>query len=350
MCLRSAAALIVAGAAMAAALPDPPAGRFYNGVFPGGTDGMGSDITPAEVARYRDTVGKSPTWVYFSQNWYEGAAFPERTCQWIREAGSIPYVRLMLLSGAHIPRPDPVYNLSNILSGRFDAELREWMRGARRFGTPLVAEYGVEANGYWFPWNGLWNREGGSLAQSVERFRRTYRHIVELAREEGASNIRWVWHIDPWDDPPKRWNRFENYYPGDKWVDWVGVSVYGMQTPNQRYYPAFRTQMDWVYGRLRKLTSKPVIVCEYGTIAGPRQAGWTEAALADLTTGRWPHVIGFSWWNAGFYNDRVDKRAFSDMRVEDNPALIEVMRRYVGRNPNVLGQLRQTTKDDRLSY
>jgi len=40
----------------------------------------------------------------------------------------------------------------------FDADFHRWMRDAKRFGSPLIAEYGVEANGYWFPWNGRWNK------------------------------------------------------------------------------------------------------------------------------------------------------------------------------------------------
>ena len=52
------------------------------------------------------------------------------------------------------------------------------MQEARRFGSPVIAEYGVEVNGWWFPWNGLYNKEGGSYADSVSRFREAYQHII----------------------------------------------------------------------------------------------------------------------------------------------------------------------------
>ena len=55
-----------------------------------------------------------------------------------------------------------------------------------------------------------------------------------MAREEGAYNIRWVFHVDPWDEPVEEWNKFENYYPGDEWIDWVGASVYGRQLPSDQ--------------------------------------------------------------------------------------------------------------------
>ncbi len=317
---------------------EPPAGKLYHGVFPGGRDGMCSDITPAELAAFRRVTGKTPTWVYFCNNWYESPAFPESTATWIRANGSVPYIRMMLFSSKFIPCPDPVYRLENIIRGRFDPELRQWMRDAKHFGSPILAEYGVEVNGFWFPWNGLWNREGGTYEDAVERFRNAYRHIIRIAREEGAYNVRWVFHADPWDEPLDQWNHFENYYPGDQWIDWVGLSVYGRQAPSDPYYPSFREQMDKAYNRLTKMTNKPVIVCEFGTISDAGQAAWAEAALSDLTGGRWPRVIGFSWWNAAFYNDLRNAKNQSDMRVQNNPRLAAIFRARVGRNPKVLSQ------------
>ena len=319
-------------------IADPPTGKMYLGVFPGSRDGMGSDVRALDLAAFVHAAGKAPAWVYFCNNWYEGAQFPESTASWIRANGSIPYIRLMLLSARWIPCPDPVYKLENIIRGRFDPQLRRWMREAKHFGSPLLAEYGVEVDGFWFPWNGLWNREGGTYQDAVARFRQAYRHIIRIAREEGAYNIRWVFHVDPYDQPLDEWNHFENYYPGDGWIDWVGVSVYGRQAPSDEYFPEFRVQMDKAYRRLRALTDKPVIVCEFGTISDRGQAEWADAALRDLLGDRWPRVIGFSWWNSGFKNDLADPSAHSDMRVEANPRLAAVFRSRVGRSLRVLSR------------
>jgi len=330
-------------------LVEPGPGLYYVGVYPGGTNGLGSDITPDQVAAFQTAAGKPPAWVYFCHNWFEGAGFPLETASWIRARGSIPYIRLMILSEYGKPGPDPQFTLANIIAGKFDGALAEWMRAAKQFATPLIAEYGTEVNGWWFPWNGMYNTGRGGKAEGVARFREAFRHIVRIARAEGASNIRWVFHIDPWDEPAKRWNRFENYYPGDDWVDWVGVSVYGKQRPRDPYTPTFRYQMDWVYRRLRKLTSKPVVVCEFGTVRNEQQAPWAKAALEDLLANRWPAVIGFSWWNADFENDSLTHLR-SNMLIQDNPALQDVFRRYVGGSPRVLGaplESNATERDER---
>ncbi len=324
-------------------LAEPPPGTFYHGVFPGGTNGMGSDVTPDQVAVYEHAVGKRPTWVYFCNNWYEGRGFPWRTAQWIRAGGSIPYIRLMLLSHNPIRTPDPVFNLDNINRGIFDEDFRRWMRDARRFGSPLIAEYGVEANGFWFPWNGRWNKGSGTYPEAVAKFPKAYRRIIRIAREEGALNIRWVFHIDPWDEPVVWWNRFEKYYPGEGWVDWVGVSVYGRQLPKDKYRPTFRYQMDWAYRRLMAITTKPVIVCEFGNVVEAGQEEWVRAALSDLLAGRWPKVIGFAWWNAAFYNDPADPSRESDMRIQDSPGLSELFQSLVGGDEKVLAAARLRT-------
>ena len=143
--------------------------------------------------------------------------------------------------------------------------------------------------------------------------------------------------MDPWDEPVERWNQFENYYPGDAWIDWVGASVYGRQLPSDPHAVSFRYQMDWVYERMQRLTNKPFIVCEFGTIDDANQVAWTTAALTDLVGGRWPKVIGFSWWNTTFEND-PKTGGISNMQVQNNPKLQAVFRNYVGRKHAVVSR------------
>jgi hypothetical protein len=322
---------------------------MFHGVYPGGKTGEENDITPADLTSYEQTVGKTAAWTYFSNNWYQGRAFPLATAQWIRAAGSVPYIRLMLRDSSEQDQANHKFTLSRILAGEFDEDLRLWARAARDFGTPLIAEYGTEVNGEWFPWNGVWNGGGATgdygdpnFPDGPERFRDAYRRIIDIMRQEGASNIRWVFHANNDDWPQESWNRFENYYPGDDYIDWVAVSVYGAQTPLDDYWDEFRPLMDAAYPRLVALApSKPLIVAEFGvTLNNPLgdQAAWAERALTDLLEPRWPRVMGFSWWNEFWENDDNPKHD-TTMRVQDNPALAKVFQTLVGSNDHVLGRL-----------
>jgi hypothetical protein len=174
-------------------------GVLYHGVFPGGRIGEEDDLTPADLASYEQAVGKRTAWVYFSNNWYQNRAFPVETATWIRRTGAVPFIRLMLIDTWKKPRTNLNFPLARIAAGDFDADLRAWARAARDFGSPLLVEYGVEVNGHWFPWNGKHN--GGS--KGPELFRKAYRHIIEVMRDETADNIKWVFHVDVDDNPPE---------------------------------------------------------------------------------------------------------------------------------------------------
>jgi len=334
------AALLIAsglsGEADSNVLLPPPPGKIYHGVYPGGIDGEEDDISLKDVLGYEAACGKRVTWVYFSNNWYESRAFPVAIAKWIRAHGAVPYIRLMLRSEDHKPgKAERTFSMDAIIDGNFDEDFRAWARSAKEFGTPILVEYGTEMNGHWFGWNGKYH--GGARmdgfgdprkADGPERFVAAWRHIVKAMRSEGATNLLWVWHPDAKDNPDVAWNRFENYYPGDDVVDWVGFSCYGYHTPMDKWDPeSFRQLLDPAYGRLRKLApNKPVIVAEFGQTSGnSRQsaAEWAAQALDDLLGNRWPRVIGFSWWNERWQNDSKPEHD-TTMRLQDTSNLAEV--------------------------
>jgi len=327
---------------------NPGSHRLYHGVFPGGVNMSEDRITRSDLTAYEKAVGKKAAWVYFSHNWYAGRSFPQSTAKWIRDRGSIPFIRLQIWSSSEIRnREDPKYAPNKILTGVFDGAFRAWARDARKFGSPLMVEYGVEVNGRWFPWNGQWN--GGSetakygdpsYPDGPERFRDAYRRIIDIMRKEGANNITWVFHVSHADHPEEKWNRFEYYYPGDNYIDALGVSIYGPTNPREDEAYDFREMMDYVYPRLGKM-NKPVFVLEFGCTHNHvrmNQAAWAERALSDLTNGRWSKVVGISWWNEAWSRDRNPAND-TNMRVQDNSDLGSVFRYLVGANPNVLGKL-----------
>jgi hypothetical protein len=306
-------------------------------------------VAPDAVISYEQTVGKTAAWVDFTDDWSTGGKFSAETAQWIRQKGSVPYIRLMLPCEPPDKSQKTTFMLDTILKGALDDNIRRWARDARDFGTPIIAEFGAEVNGEWYPWNGRWNGAadmrgygGPSLPDGPERFRDAYRHLIMLMRQEQALNISWVFHVNYNDCPAESWNRFENYYPGDDVIDLIGVSVYGAQSPLGDEWPEFSELLDVIYPRIIVLApGKPILISEFGvTRDNPRgsQSHWAQRALTGLLSRRWPGVIGFAWWNKAWQNDRNPHHDTS-MRAQDNPALAAVFSALVGTNPRVLGRL-----------
>jgi len=107
--------------------------------------------------------------------------------------------------------------------------------------------------------------------------------------------------------PDKALNRAENYYPGDAWIDWIGVSIYGVYTPDSTYSDVFSLRLDTIYPRIADFApDKPIIIAEFGSAKNNiflDQTQWTNDALSSLDTERYPNLIGFSWWNEWWQND-----------------------------------------------
>lgn len=309
----------------------PPKGKLYQGLYIdepiAGRDPTEHDVTAGDVARFEEVLGTKTTWVYFSNNWSESRHFPSGMCDWVRALGKIPYVRLMLRSDLEQNHSERTFSLANILAGKFDDDLKAWANDAKTFGSPILVEWGTEPNGRWFSWNGKWN--GGPI-EGPRRYVATYHHIVDLMRGEGADNLQWVWHVNWFDDPETKWNRFENYYPGENYCDWVALSAYGPLSPRAvDGTESLRFKMQAAYPRLTKLAAgKPVVLAEFGCDIHHHKVNaseWAKRALEDLFSGRWPAVIGFCWWNESWENDDIKKHN-TDLHILHDAALTKVFR------------------------
>jgi hypothetical protein len=310
----------------------PPSGKLYHGLYWGGIgtdthDPTEHDVTPQDVAPYETAVGAKTAWVYFSDNWFESRKFPAETCSWIRDLRKIPYLRLMLRSDVDQKHAEKKFSLDKIIAGEFDADLRAWARDAKAFGSPILIEWGTEPNGDWFSWNGKWN---GGGEEGPKRYIAAYRRIVDLMRTEGADNLTWVWHVNWYDEPERKWNAFENYFPGTNYCDWVALSAYGPTTPlTTDGTESFEFKMREAYPRLAKIApNKPMIIAEFGCDLHNRHVDvvkWARAALDDLFLNRWPAIVGFCWWNEGWQNDD-HKKHDTDMIVLHNADLTRVFR------------------------
>ena len=86
--------------------------------------------------------------------------------------------------------------------------------------------------------------------------------ITQAYQVLGSGKYPQIKAVNWWNDD---WNKFENYYPGDNYVDWIGVSAYG-QINRKDEYGSLEDKLDIVYGRMVALTNKPIAILETGMI------------------------------------------------------------------------------------
>jgi len=282
------------------------------GVYFGGAPGFAGEsaVNGRAISSFDYVAGRHSIWTYFTQPWFEGLDFPRSYVKIVWEHDEIPFIRFWPVSKLDYSMFEEThFSLQHILDGQFDAQLRRWADAARDTNIPILLEFGTEVNNP-FPWNGFYSGAGRTdgygdptYPDGPERFRDAYRHIVTLFRAEGATNVTWFFHADtPWSDEPwwttylpgePRWNRPAYYYPGDDYVDWLGLSDYGMPAWQDGHILSLEE-------KLTTLSSRPLALLEIGV--GEHGPGvkpqWIRDAFAFIRSGALPRIRAASWWMA----------------------------------------------------
>lgn len=331
-------------ASAGAVLAPPTHGRAYHAAYPDFGDAE-QNVSRQSIHDFEDVAGKRLAWVYFSNNWWHGRIhFPSWQMKAIIGMHRTPFVRLMARSSWH-PGGDPNFTMQSIIDGDWDAQLHSWCTKAAAVNTPILAEFGTEANGKWFPWNGRWNggatRDGygdPGLADGPERFRDAYRHLIDICRAEGANQITWFFHVDVAPDPRADWNSdYRNYYPGDDYIDWIGISNYGQL---DRYAaPQFAAKLARHYRAIERISEKPIAVLEYGRIQSPgdrAKASWIGDAIRSISSRRFGRIRGLSYWNESYRND---DGSLADLRIDNSRRVRRAYRRAIS-SPRFTGRPR----------
>jgi hypothetical protein len=281
----------------------------------------GDSVGDAAIGSFERLAGHRLNWVRFSQSWFRGLAFPRARVLTIWRHGAVPYVAFLPASGVlsgpgpKQRNPEERYSLQRIIDGAFDRQLRAWAHAARELGIPLLLSFGTDVNDDAGPWNARWNGAGEtagygdkSYPDGAERYRDAYRHVVSLFRAEAVTNVSFVFDaaaLPAGDD----WNDVRLYYPGDAYVDWLGISVDGSVDAEGELAP-FTRQVDesGVYTTLTSLSKRPVAIADLGAVenAAGEKAGWIRDAFRALRSGRYPRVKAVTWAALGGVKTRID--------------------------------------------
>ncbi len=186
--------------------------------------------------------------------------------------------------------------LGQILSGASDDLIRARARGVKALARPVFLRWGWEMNGNWASHDGTHNSDPGTT-NGPARYVEAWRRIHDLFASEGASNAVWVWSPNASDVPAARWNHWTRYYPGDAYVDWVGIDGYNWGTTQPwSSWTSFRSIVGPIYhdyaGR------KPIMVAETASAeAGGDKAAWLRAMRSSLKTS-FPAIAAVVYFDA----------------------------------------------------
>jgi hypothetical protein len=212
--------------------------------------------------------------------------------------GSTPEITWEPWNALNPVRYQPRYRLRNIVAGHFDPYIRAWANTLAAYERPVRLRFAQEMNGGWYPWS---ERSNGNRPHE---FVRAWRHIHDIFRAAGATNVEWVWS-------PAAITMHESQYPGDAYVDLVSLSCFNgdSQFRYSRWKP-FAQVLGRSLRRLRAIApTKPIEISEVG-VAGTdgSKAAWIGGMFEALR--RNPSIVSVIWY---------DLAKESDWRFESGP-------------------------------
>ncbi len=180
----------------------------------------------------------------------------------------------------------------SILNGYYDAFLYDYATVIAQHGHPVIFRLFNEMNGDWCPYSSY------NTSKDTMIFKEAYRYIYNIFEKTGANaNTIWVWNPNSVSFPNFDWNHALMYYPGDDYVDIVGMTAYN--TGN--YYPGenwqeFDTLYRGMYYNYCNWFKQPFMITEFSSAsAGGDKARWISNMFASI--GEFERIKVAVWWD-----------------------------------------------------
>ena len=218
-----------------------------------------------------------------------------------------------------------------ILQGTWDDVLDLYIQKIQEFGHPVMIRLMNEMNGDWCVYSGI-NYSNDPLI-----YKEAYRYIYHRFEDAGVNNVLWVWNPNGKSYPPVDWNHTLMYYPGDEYVDIVGLTAFNTGT----YYSSvgetwqdFTTLYEQLYDQYCEWFEHPLMFTGFSCaeLGGDKRA-WTEDMFQKI--GEYDRAKVLVWWDSVDYDLRDPKNPIisRDYRIRgENVDIFDLFVKYIG-NP-----------------
>lgn len=288
---------------------------------------IGAHLRPVgeggDILRFERMTGKQHA-SYFRYVGY-GRPFPSEWVEYLKALGAVPHIAF-----------EPNRGLQEVTDGPY---LRGWARAARAAGCPIFLRWASEMNGYWTAYH-------GPPALYIQKFR-----LIHRVMAQEAPNVALVWTVFYYH---RRGGpmRFRAWYPGDAYVDWVGVNLYSVC-----HYSGSRRLRGTCTDAIRALQTvyhefagrKPIQISEFGATHFCQVEGRPrpDFAIRSMTLfyrslpKRFPRVKMVNWFNVDTIRAGLARHNYS---VTGDPAVLNTYR-WLVRDPYFLSRVETTPEE-----
>ena len=148
--------------------------------------------------------------------------------------------------------------------------------------VPVIFRPWHEMSGGWFWW--------GTKSCTAEEIKKLYQLTFDvLSKEYHLKNIVWAY------SPNSGYDDFMKYYPGDQYVDLLGIDIYDFEADNNKYQSNLRKDLNLLQS-LGKMHHKLIAITETGAQQLPDDQWFTKVFWPVVS--QYPISYVLFWRNA----------------------------------------------------
>jgi hypothetical protein len=241
---------------------------------------------------YAQDVGREPAFVVWFQSWgpYSEGVFPVSEAEDTYKRG---YTQVITWEPQDYTASgdDPNYSLDAVLAGRHDGYIRQYARDVAAWGRPVYLRPFHEMNGDWYPYG------AGKNGNTPEKLVSAWRKVHDIFVEEGATNVKWVWAPNVGEPSWGPQYPMASYYPGDDYVDWLGLDGYNGAVARSLPWYSFDDLFSQSYQEITAISPKPLMIAEVASHTEPGdKAAWISQMRENVPT-KYPRIQALAWFH-----------------------------------------------------
>ena len=240
----------------------------------------------ADIGNFNTGTGKDHALILFFRGMDNTGADDVYLPEQVIAAGAVPVIGWETGS----------YTYDSIIAGAHDDYIRTTAKAFRDLECRILISINSEMN------------HSSHYPGTPSTFVEMWRHVHDIWRDAGATNIEWIWAPNYASYPLDPSNHYSFYYPGDDYVDWVGTEGFNWNDANMPNDLFNRT----LTGFASRYPNKPAMIFYMGAYRNStqEQADWITDAYGHLKS--YGNLRAVLWWNdvAYDYGYAADFRVF----------------------------------------
>lgn len=255
-------------------------GAWTQGLF----DAKKKQLHPEKLVEFQKLIKKNVSIAHYYRGW-ESLSDPKLIQEFatLRSHGWEPMLNVNPYYYSECPPTElPLYQA--IAQGKCDAFLHKAGKNLSKVNQPFFLLFAWEMNNKDLEWSIPYS--GGTPSDFVA----AWRHIHTIFKEEHANNVVWVFCPNV---PDVSDLSYQSLYPGDNFVDWVGLDGYNWGTTQSwSQWASFSGVFTSSYNTITKIApTKPVMIAEVNTTdQGGDKAAWYTQTFTQEIPNNFPKI------------------------------------------------------------